>query len=361
VEFRIMDPLPNRYIERPVQMEDLENALRLLHAYSLSLIGVAEDSLESLKLWWETPNFDLSTDTLGIFTPHGQMVGYTELIDRGEPHVRMVGWSCVHPEHQGHGLGKYLLTWSIQRARQNIPLAPAGTRVVLQHFAASTNYAAAALFTQAGFQPLRASYVMRIDFDSPPQLPVLPEGIIIRPIQGEDEERNALRASHEAFKDHWGNTNSPFEEFYQRTKYYLDHNPHYDPSLFFIALDGDQIAGISMCFPEMDEDADIAWVGTLGVRRAWRKRGVGLALLQHSFQEFYQRGKKGAGLGVDSGSLTGAVRLYERAGMYVQRKMDIYELELRPGKELMKQSMDEGETPKNEQVFRIESEKVEGK
>ncbi|RPJ49172.1 MAG: GNAT family N-acetyltransferase [Chloroflexi bacterium] len=312
-----MNNLPDGYLARPVQMEDLESAVALLNIYSLSQIGVKEDSLETLKPWWERPEADLSTDTLAIFIQPGQMVGYSEFIDRGEPHVRLIGWSCVHPDHWGRGLGTYLLEWSIQRARQNIAKTPEGTRVVLQHYAASTNQAAAALFTASGFQPVRSNYIMRADFEQPPQPAVLAEGITIRPITGGDEERSALYAAHEAFKDHWGNTNPPFEEYYQRFKHYLESDPFYDPSLFFIALDGDQIAGISLCSLHADEDSDMAWVGTLGVRRPWRKRGIGLALLQHSFFEFYRRGKKRAGLGVDAGSLTGAVRLYERAGMEI--------------------------------------------
>jgi len=44
-------------------------------------------------------------------------------------------------------------------------------------------------------------------------------------------------------------------------------------------------------------------------------------------------------LGVDAESLTGATRLYEKAGMQVFKKIVDYELELRPGKELGKQEL----------------------
>ena len=64
----------------------------------------------------------------------------------------------------------------------------------------------------------------------------------------------------------------------------------------------------------------MGWVGTLGVRRPWRKRGIGLALLRHSFNEFYRRGKRKVGLGVDAQNLTGALRLYESAGMQSTRR-----------------------------------------
>ena len=59
-------------------------------------------------------------------------------------------------------------------------------------------------------------------------------------------------------------------------------------------------------------------MGLLGVRRAWR-RGLGEALLRHSFAAFRRQGFTRGTLGVDASSVTGATRLYERAGMRVYR------------------------------------------
>jgi ribosomal protein S18 acetylase RimI-like enzyme len=64
-----------------------------------------------------------------------------------------------------------------------------------------------------------------------------------------------------------------------------------------------------------------------------------MALLQHSFGEFYRRGLRRAGLGVDSQNLTGAVRLYYRAGMHVARETITYEKELRAGVEMSTQTL----------------------
>lgn len=341
-----MNTLPNGYTARPAQMEDLEAVVATLNAYSSNQIGVEDDSVEALGSDWQSLGFQLSTDTLMVLSPQGQVAGYSEFWERGEPYVRLIGWSCVHPQHWGRGLGKYLLEWSIERGRRTVRKAPEGAQVVLQHFAWSTNQDAARLFTTHGFQRVRSQYIMRIDFDRPPHPPTLPEGITIRPMagpgsSGDNEEREALFTTYQAFKDHWGNTNQSFEEYYRRYRHYIENNPHYDPALQFLALEGENITGVSLCSLHTDEDPEMAWVGTLGVLRPWRKRGIGLALLQHSFCEFYRRGKKRAGLQVDASSLTGAVRLYERAGMRMLRKLDIYELELRSGKEIMKRSIEE--------------------
>jgi ribosomal protein S18 acetylase RimI-like enzyme len=98
--------------------------------------------------------------------------------------------------------------------------------------------------------------------------------------------------------------------------------------LWLIAWEGDQIAG----FSQNRYLNKIGWVGTLGVRRPWRKKGMGLALLTHSFAEFYKRGIKTVGLGVDAANPTGATRLYEKAGMSVANSYVVYEKELRAGK-----------------------------
>jgi len=78
----------------------------------------------------------------------------------------------------------------------------------------------------------------------------------------------------------------------------------------------------------------IGWIGTLGVRRPWRKRGLGQALLLHSFGEFYKRGTKTIGLGVDAQNPTGATRLYQRVGMQAASEFITYEKELRAGREI---------------------------
>jgi mycothiol synthase len=342
---------PGEYTARPIEMGDLHTAVEMLNAYTLTQVDAKENNPESLRSDWQSPGFDMSRDLFGIFTRQGQMVGYSEFFDQGEPHVVFSGWSGVHPAHWGRGLGRRLLEWSINRARENVSLAPADARVVLHHHCISTNQAAVDLFTAHGFEHVRTFYIMQIDFDQQPQQPVLPDRITIRAVSGEKEIRDALFTAHEAFKDHWGSTNQSFEEYYSRTRHEMESDPYYDPSLLFIALDGKgantvggangtgAIAGVSLCYLHRDEDhPDLAWVRTLGVLEPWRKRGIGLALLQHSFCEFYRRGKRCAGLGVDASSLTGAVGLYERAGMRILRKNVLYELELRQGIDLMKRN-----------------------
>jgi ribosomal protein S18 acetylase RimI-like enzyme len=188
-----------------------------------------------------------------------------------------------------------------------------------------------------GMKTIRYGWDMLLDLTEEPPVPVWPEGISIRNIRHPEDTEAAYRADDEAFEDHWGYVETPFEEGFKRWKHYVFEIRKPDPSLWFLAMDGDEIAGMVSCRMEADDDPDKGWVSVLGVRRPWRRRGLGLALLRQIFGEFYRRGKPRVGLGVDSNNLAGATKLYEKAGMHVQREYVTYEIELRPGEELQKE------------------------
>lgn len=88
---------------------------------------------------------------------------------------------------------------------------------------------------------------------------------------------------------------------------------------------GDEVAGFSINQYRMD----IGWIHILGVRPVWRTKELGLALLYRSFGEFYRRGTKSIGLGVDASNLTGATRLYQKAGMNTLCEFVTFEKECR--------------------------------
>jgi ribosomal protein S18 acetylase RimI-like enzyme len=196
------------------------------------------------------------------------------------------------------------------------------------------------LFAKLGLKVIRHSWFMAIDLDKAPPEPEWPEGLVIRTYQDLPDLRAVYRAVDEAFRDMWGYVEGDEEEGLARLQYQVENDPDFDPSLWYLALDGDEIAAVALCNPKVGNDTDMGFVDALGVRRPWRRKGLALGLLQHVFGEFRRRGRKRAGLGVDTESLTGATRLYEKAGMHVTRQIDAYELELRPGRELSTQSVE---------------------
>lgn len=324
---------------RAATLDDLEQAVPMFNACARAMTGRDEFSVEQYRGEWQDPAINLETDTRVVLTPEGQLVGCMEVWN-STPHVFNWVWGRVHPDYSGQGIGSALLEWAEERMRRSLDKAPAGDLVTAMLATPTVNEAAKALFLDQGYLPVRHHYTMEIALDGPPPTPAWAEGITVRSVASEAEQEAVYLADQEAFRDHWGFVETPFEEGFERWMSRVRTNPNYDPSLWFLAMDGEEIAGISLCEQTTVEDPTMGWVSTLAVRRPWRRRGVGLALLHHSFGELYRRGQRGVGLGVDASSLTGATRLYERAGMHVARQYDSYEKELRPGIDRRTQSVE---------------------
>ncbi len=336
-----LETLTGGYVLRPTIMDDVEAVTELINACSLHDLGVPDCEVEDLRREWETPGFDIYTATRVIVSPQGQVVAYYEVFDQNNPPVRIQVWGRIHPEHTGRGLGTRMLSWGIERARQALPRTPQGARVSVGVPVLSSLTDAGRFFEANGFKVVRNYLRMVIDLDEAPLQPQWPAGITVRGMRRHQEERRVIQAQRDAFRDHWGHVETDFEQYFKRWMSHLDNNPDFDPALWFIAEQDGQIAGISLCWKNISSEPELGWVGTLGVLRPWRRQGLGLALLQHSFVELYKRGQRKVGLGVDATSLTGATRLYEKAGMRSdpRHQMSFYELELRPGVDISTQQV----------------------
>jgi mycothiol synthase len=232
-----------------------------------------------------------------------------------------------------------MVHWAEQRALQALEHIPPTLRFAARVGTFRQAEKAKTLFEEAGYRHIRTTYHMLLEMAADIPAPQFPEGIELRPfIQGEHDIA-VWQAQNEAFRDHWGHEDVTFEDWsYDRLQ-----DSEFDPTLWFLAVDrhSEEIAGYAICRPHAFQDRNVGWVRSLGVRRPWRKRGIGLALLRQAFHEFYRRGTRKVGLGVDAQNLTGALRLYENAGMRVTLAFDHYEKELRPGMEISVESLSE--------------------
>jgi mycothiol synthase len=311
---------------RSVQWSDLEAVAQLIYdcceADGDTTVAVTPDEL---RHEWETPGFTLEKDAFLVETSDARIVGFEEFGNEYK-HARLRADGYVHPEFKGRGIGTMLLRAVEERARQEITLAEPDVRVSLRSMIDNRDPASHELHRNEGYQPLRYHWRMEIVLEGPPPQPHFPEGIEVRPFVKEEHDQRVWQAQNESFRDHWGSHDVPFEEW-KRDKF---DDPEFDPSLWTIAWDGEEVAGISLNRYRMG----IGWIRSLGVRRPWRKRGLGEALLLHTFGEFYRRGKNTIGLGVDAQNPTGATRLYQKAGMYTASEYVTYEKELRAGRNI---------------------------
>jgi len=182
-----------------------------------------------------------------------------------------------------------------------------------------------ATIIQQGLERLRELSPVLAEMQAPPPSPVVPAGVSVRTFAPGLDDRAAWQADTEAFRDHWGHHDYSFEKW----EHYALKDERLDPSLFFLACDGDEIAGLTLGRLGMPEDPEMVWVDDMAVRRPWRRRGIALALLRTLFGECYRRGVRRIGLDVDAQNYTGAVQLYEKAGMHVYREAVGYEKRIR--------------------------------
>ncbi|MEJ5314114.1 MULTISPECIES: GNAT family N-acetyltransferase [Anaerolinea] len=331
--------LPPAFTSRPATLADAEAVASLLNRCSMEWVGAPETSAQDILSFWTNPMMNLERDTLLILDEDQQVVAYGEMYD-SPPHVRLYLYGRVHPEWKGKGLGTALIQWGLARAALALESAPAEARVVVHQYLPSQAVDGAQLLERSGFRHIRNSYQMRIEFNTPPQPAIFPEGIQVRPVNLEQDLEALIHAHKQTFKDHWGYVETPMEEALKDWRHWIETDPHVDPALWFVAMNGGEIAGYCLCSTGTEEDPQLGWINLLGVRREWRKHGLGLALLLHGFHALYQRGFYRIGLGVDASNLTGATRLYQRAGMHVHREYHLFEYEMRPGKDYLTQTIE---------------------
>jgi mycothiol synthase len=334
---------PNSILEQGFQIractaDDLKEVYAVFNEYWKVLAGSSPISLGDLQSIFSTPGFSPESSTRVVVSSQGQIVAGVLVIDLASPPVHPYVYGCVHADFEGKGLGTRLIQWAEERARQAIDRVPEGARVSMYLQTSSTHEPTIRLFEKLGLSSVRYSWRMLRELDETPPAPVWPEGIHVQTYQDRPDLKAALRATDEAFQDHWGYVDREDEEaWFERVRHAIESDEAFDPTLWFLAMDGDEIAAVSRCNPRSGDDWQTGEVETLGVRRPWRRQGLGLALLHHAFGEFHRRGYKRVDLGVDTASLTGATRLYEKAGMRVIHEFVAYEKELWPGQELSKQ------------------------
>lgn len=246
-------------------------------------------------------------------------LGIVRVRNGADPVHRVTLDGTVHPAHRGRGLGTRLLEWGPTAARQLHEERFPGRPLELNVGCISTNTGAIALFERHGYKPSRyyADMRRRLDGELPPIDAV--EGfefIAHRP----EVDAEALAVKNEAFKDHWGTSPSSAEQWRSA----FAGSASFRPDLSFLAVHADTraVAGLIMA---KHYEADSAATGVrdvyidiVGTLREARGRGVASRLLAETMHAARAAGFDTVSLGVDTQNPTGAVGVYERAGLSVK-------------------------------------------
>jgi len=296
---------PEGFTARPLEPVDAPAAAALLLTYDEAHLGEVIDRLSEQDVldWWGF--YDLERESMALHGPTA-LAAFGLMNVRADDVLELDGY--VHPERCGLGLGSFLLEWAEESAH--------GASRRLRVATVPADPASAPLVEGRGYRPVRHFYRMVADLPEPPPTAEWPPGFEVSMLQ-EGEERLLYEAIEEAFAEEWGRPPRSFEDW-QQTVFAQE---AFDPSLCFLVRRKDEVAAAEMCSRRFG----MGFVNSIGVRKPWRRRGLGRALLLHGFSKLYERGERRIGLGVDAENPTGATRLYESAGMRVAWQATVYE------------------------------------
>ncbi len=296
---------------RPAAIGDLETVHQIISRQNTVDYGEPLRSLDDLRELWNSTGFSLETDSLIAFAPNGEAAGFAELLDKDDQYIYLT------ETHQSPEFAAQLLagTEELAKTQRRSSTEP----FVLYGRAVEGNRVVRQAFERNGYSSTLSFLIMQTMLTEEPPTPQWADGINVRALVPGQDEQAVYRADEEASEDKGYHVPLSFDDWAKRMSL---NSELFDPGLWFLAYDGNELAGVCLNF--IVRDSNTGWVDHLGVRRTWRKRGIGKALLLHTFREMYRRGVTNVKLSVDSMSLTNAPRLYESVGMKTVQHYHIY-------------------------------------
>jgi mycothiol synthase len=303
--------LPEPFALSAADAGDAEEVAELIRTVELAQDGLVETTAADVAYEWSTA--DLGSDVFLVRHGEGLVAyGHVAAFTRGA-----LADGYVHPDATGRGLGTFLVRALEARGRE---LAPQGPK--LETYVGVNDAAGRRLLEEHGYRGVRRWLRMQIDLEAPPVLPEVPR-VHIRPFLRGDEE-----VFHEvferSFEGHWGHVPRSSGAWWEE----VDRESGGERTYCFLAEQGGRVIGETSGLPKR---FGMGWISSLGVVPEARGQGVGRALLLRSLAEFWSRGERRVGLGVDAANETGAARLYESVGMQMTFGAIAYEKDIAPG------------------------------
>ena len=266
--------------------------------------------VSDLKEEFEDPDFDPHQDTHLWRDASGKLVAYADCWKHEPEGEFVVGFSFeIHPHVRNERLEHEILRWAEQRLRDmgresQLPL-------VLHTGCRDTRRSRQQLFSHLGFSPIRHFFRLKRSLQEPIPESGLPAGWKFRCVDAATEAESWLGMFNQSFVDHWNYQPLTLESF----RYYTSLST-YNPDLDLV-IETEQGELVTFCAAEIDEKRNASlnrkegYIGLLGTRRGFRRRGLARALLLEGLRKLQAAGMETAKIGVDSENPSGALGLYQ--------------------------------------------------
>jgi mycothiol synthase len=296
--------LPPGFTSRPATLDDLDDVAALVREWDLKYVGESEAARAMLQFEWGAAAFDMERDTRVIHTADGALAAFAQHSTPDPELLRYEAFGPVDPSFEGRGLGSAIVDWTETQTRSRIREdAPAR----LWHSVQTGNVGAIALLEAYGYIAIRSFWQMAMDLDDSFDAGAVPEGVTIRPVVMEVDGPAAQSVLNTAFRSHFGHVEETFEGWLAQQ----EADDTWDPTLGLLA----EVDGTIVGFSNNGVIDGTGYVFELGVLPEMQGRGIGRALLRHSFAMLAARGIRKGRLGVDTQNATGAVELYRSVGL----------------------------------------------
>jgi mycothiol synthase len=313
--------IPNLVIRPYAGEADLPEIVRVTNA-EMAADGVDErESATNLAAEFRHASdaFDASRDVL-VAEVDGVVVGSVRIswVDATDGKREYRSGGAVDPAWRRRGIGRRLLHAARDHMEARASEHPTDRPSVAGMWIDEKQIGRTALAKSEGYEAVRWFFEMERPLEALPDLQPLPDGLEVRPVTVDDAPA-IWHADHDAFQDHWGGWD-PSEASMRR---WIE-SQEFDPGLFVVGWDGNEIAGAVLNAIYADENEELGlrrgWLDSVFTRRAWRGRGLARALIGRSLHLLAERGMDTATLGVDADNPSGALRLYESCGFAVANR-----------------------------------------
>ena len=308
-------PVSDGYEWRPATPKDIDAIADCARASSLidhpNYIIPRDEIEEEFEHSW----VDATLDSMVAVTAEGRIDawGFVTLSPGQESLVRSILFGGVRPESRGRGLGRRLVAWQEGRGMQQLASSDKIMPGWLMAYAETRAPSAISTLERAGFEVRRYYLELRRDLSQPiPERP-LAEGLTLTTWKPDLDE--AVRdARNDSFRDHWGSQPTNEEQWHS---YATSEHTRRDLSVVALSANGDVAGFVLTSVTEEDwpgQGFSSGYIGLVGVRRAWRGKGIAPSLLSSAMDLMRDAGLEKAVLDVDAENPTGALGLYEAVG-----------------------------------------------